>query len=82
MHLICSPQRRVRTFMVSVLLPNNDIQTFVEQYFKDNDLEKEIAKKKPKNLKAFFTNGLLKSIYKEEANISNPNDTPSRRKNI
>ena len=37
-----SPQRRVRTFMVSVLLPNNDIQTFVEQYFKDNDLE-EIA---------------------------------------
>ena len=74
-----SPQRRVRTFMVSVLLPNNDIQTFVEQYFKDNDLE-EIAKKKPKKLEHFLRMDYSNPIYKEEANISNPNDTPSRRK--
>ena len=74
-----SPQRRVRTFMVSVLLPNNDIQTFVEQYFKDNDLE-EIAKKKPKKLERFLRMDYSNPIYKEEANISNPNDTPSRRK--
>ncbi|PQL58832.1 DNA (cytosine-5-)-methyltransferase [Veillonella infantium] len=77
-----SPQRRVRTFMVSVLLPNKDVQTLVEQYFKDNDLE-ETSKnnhRKPKKLERFLRMDYSNPIYKEEANISNPNDTPSRRK--
>ena len=77
-----SPQRRVRTFMVSVLLSNNDAQALVEQYFKDNDLEERFKNKprKPKKLERFLRMDYSNTIYKEEANISNPNDTPSRRK--
>ena len=68
--------------MVSVLLPNKDKQSLVEQYFEDNNLE-ETSKnndKKPKKLEHFLRMDYSNPIYKEEANISNPNDTPSRRK--
>lgn len=77
-----SPQKRVRTFMISVLLPNEDVKDIVEDYFINNDIEDD-SKYRERNsrpLEDYLRLDYTNPIYKKEAHNSNPNDTPSRRK--
>lgn len=79
------PQKRERAYMISILCKNNaETIAQVEKYFEEHNLEKDEATRlKQRNLR-------LKDIlcldyddvprYKEEADASKPNDTPSRRK--
>lgn len=74
-----SPQRRVRTFMISVYCPDNKRRLIAENYFQENDLEK--SNPMPlQPLEKFLYTDYTQIKYKKEADISNPNDTPSRRK--
>lgn len=78
------PQKRERAYMISILCKNNaETIAQVEKYFEEHNLEKDEATRlKQRNLR-------LKDIlcldyddvprYKEEADASKPNDTPSRR---
>ncbi len=79
------PQKRVRTYMISVLTNKNSIkESQVEKYFKEHDLEnaeftKKIVKRK-KNLKKDILKLNYNDIrYKKEADECQPNDTVSRR---
>lgn len=79
------PQKRERAYMISILCKNNaETIEQVEKYFEEHNLEKDEATHlKQRDLR-------LKDIlcldydnvpqYKEEADASKPNDTPSRRK--
>lgn len=74
-----SPQKRIRTYMLSVLAPDEKRKRIVTTYFGENDLEKMKAME-IKPLSGFLRTDYSQAVYKEEADCSNPNDTPSRRK--
>lgn len=77
-----SPQKRVRTFMISVLLSNENTKVVVEDYFINNDIEDD-SKYRDRNsrpLEDYLRLDYTNPIYISEAHNSNPNDTPSRRK--
>ena len=78
------PQKRVRTYMLSVLVENNlDKRRKVENYFKEHNLEKDENVRalniKKRNLKEFLRLDYNNKIYRIEADMCQPNDTPSRR---
>lgn len=74
-----SPQKRVRTYMLSVLAPDDKRKKIVETFFGERDLEKQPAMA-VKPLANYLRTDYSKAEYKEEADFSNPNDTPSRQK--
>ncbi len=73
------PQKRVRTYMLSVLCKTLDIRERVEQFFFANNLEKHFYPKKCKKLKYYIKDNYNDSKYKKEADECQANDTPSRR---
>lgn len=73
-----SPQKRIRTYMISILVNNENQANIVEDYFRNNNLEQ--IYKTPKPLKDFLRLDYSNAEYKAEADISNPNYTPSRLK--
>lgn len=72
------PQRRVRTYMVSIHCETSDMSNVLEQYFFNNNLE-NISKPLPP-LKNYLRLDYTNTEYLDEANISNPNFTESRKK--
>lgn len=73
------PQRRIRTFMLSVFCENEYIMEKVHNYFLQHNLQgKRIRQLEP--LKKFLRTDYSNPVYKKEADESHPNDTPSRRK--
>lgn len=77
------PQKRERAYMISVLC-DGDAQKehLVEEFFSINNLEKEENARKYRNRK-FNLNDVLRLDYKNakyraEADLSQPNNTPSR----
>lgn len=74
-----SPQKRVRTYMLSVLCPDERRKKVVSNYFEKNDLEKQSPMKR-RDIKTCFRTDYSIEQYKREADISNMNNTPSRRK--
>lgn len=73
------PQKRSRTYMVSVLCKNDTERVAVEKFFMINDLNNvdlELKKELCEYLKLDYNI----EIYKREADINNPNNTESRRK--
>lgn len=78
------PQKRKRVFMLSIKC-NNDLEKMdVEEYFTNHNLELAMYREKL-NIKLKFVSEIIKTnynneIYRLEANNSQPNDTPSRRK--
>lgn len=79
------PQKRERAYMISILI-NNDIakHMMLEQYFYDRNLE-DIAVANKYASREFLLKDVLRldysnPRYKEEAELSQPNDTPSREK--
>lgn len=78
------PQKRQRVFMLSVKCNSNDEKVLVEDYFTNHDLESDIYRQRL-NIDQKHVNEILKVNYNQdkyrvEANNSQPNDTPSRRK--
>lgn len=80
------PQKRERVYMISVLC-NNDAEMIskVDKYFKENDLENEDIANAVKRRKITLKDILCldyqhNQAYKEEADASKPNNTPSRQK--
>ncbi len=74
-----SPQKRVRTYMLSVLCKNKTQHKKVETFFAENNLENQPPLPRIpliNYLRVDYSN----AKYKSEADISNTNDTPSRRK--
>ena len=76
------PQHRRRTFMISVYSKNKHKVELIEKYFENNNLQKEqyISPQKQMPLKEFLRTDYSINKYRIEADISNPNDTPSRQK--
>ena len=76
------PQTRERTYMISVLAKTKKKKKEVEQFFGKNNLEENQTNNgiKMKNLKSFLRLNYSVRKYKQEADISNPNNTPSRQK--
>jgi DNA (cytosine-5)-methyltransferase 1 len=74
------PQSRKRAFMISVKTDSrSELKSLVQNYFKDNNLEnKEL--RPLQHLSKFLRTDYSDLRYKFEANYSNPNDTPSRKK--
>lgn len=79
------PQNRERAYMISVLCKNNtDIINAVKKYFKEHNLEEDESGQlkqrelKLKDILCLDYKGVAK--YKEEADASKPNNTPSRMK--
>ena len=79
------PQKRERAYMVSIRIDGDTAKLFaLNKYFNDYNLENIEIAKKYKNRK-FYLKDVLRldysnKIYKEEAEASQPNDTPSRKK--
>lgn len=74
------PQRRKRTYMLSVLCNNDEQIDEINNYFENNNLE-IIQNTNPEELKPlidFLRLEYSNEIYKREADNSNPNNTPSR----
>lgn len=79
------PQKRERAYMISIRIDGDTAKLFsLNQYFNECDLENtEIAKKylnRKFSLKDVLRLDYSKEIYKNEADASQPNDTPSRKK--
>lgn len=72
------PQKRVRTYMLSVLCTTKQERDNVEKFFFENNLEKRFARRKEKKLENFIKLDYSNKIYKKEANEAQPNNTPSR----
>ncbi len=72
------PQSRKRTYMISVLINDKDKEKALEQYFFENNLS-DVRLKLP-NILDYLRISYENPIYRSEADISNPNDTPSRNK--
>lgn len=73
------PQRRVRTFMISVFCENMFVKKEVQNFFNAHDLQgKMIRPLEP--LENYLRTDYNNIIYKKEADASQPNDTPSRKK--
>ncbi len=78
------PQKRVRTYMISVLVENNEtLKRRVKNYFKENNLENDRYVKtlniKEIKLKECLRIDYTKEKYRMEADMCQPNDTPSRK---
>lgn len=76
------PQRRKRTYMLSVYMKNSQKTDQIKKYFDENNLEKlqNVHPKKLLPLNDFFRTDYKNPQYKYEADISNPNYTESRRR--
>ena len=74
-----SPQKRVRTYMISVLCGSAESKDAAEKYFLDNNLEKRVPME-IKPLETYLRTDYSIEKYRNEADVSNMNDTPSRRK--
>ncbi|MGL4742335.1 MAG: DNA (cytosine-5-)-methyltransferase [Sarcina sp.] len=75
------PQRRKRVFMISVLSENETIKTTIEEYLDKHDLSKPNFYsniRKFINLEDILKLDYSNPIYRNEANLSQPNNTPSR----
>ncbi len=78
------PQKRVRTYMISVLVEKDEIKRKrVKNYFKNHNLQDddtiEYLDIKQRKLKDCLRLDYHNEKYREEANMCQPNDTPSRR---
>lgn len=73
------PQKRNRTYMISVLCENYNQRMEVEKFFTINDLS-NIDLEFKKEIFEYLRLDYSVEIYKKEADINNPNDTKSRRK--
>lgn len=73
------PQKRVRTYMLSVLCTNNTQRHEVEKFFLYNNLEKHSKMMDVKDLNKYIKIDYKVKKYKSEANLAQPNNTPSRR---
>ena len=76
------PQTRVRTYMISVFANDETTQNEIKEFFKDNNLQDNQNNNQivMNDLKGYLRLDYTNPQYKKEADISNPNDTPSRRK--
>lgn len=78
------PQKRQRVFMLSVKCNNTDEIELVKDYFVNHDLESDFYRQRltiqQKNISEILKLNYNDERYKIEANNSQPNDTPSRRK--
>lgn len=79
------PQKRERAYMISILI-EGDALAYMRlcEYFDNNDLQKESVAEKYKS-RSFLLKDVLrldysKREYKAEADASQPNNTPSRKK--
>lgn len=79
------PQKRERAYMISVLC-NNDIKRIMQlnSYFESNDLEDESTalrySERHFTLKSVLCLDYNREEYRMEADMNQPNDTPSREK--
>lgn len=78
------PQKRIRTYMLSVLVKNDEKKKRkVENFFKEHNLENEKYVKslniKERKLKEFLRLDYSNEQYRIEADLCQPNDTPSRK---
>lgn len=73
------PQKRIRTYMLSVYTEDTITKDNINQYFIENDLSK-LRPVKLQPLVNFLRTDYNDKRYKYEADISNPNFTPSRQK--
>ena len=73
------PQSRVRTYLVSVLVPDTESKTAIEHYFVENNLE-NFRKFESKSLDEYLKLDYKVEKYKSEALESTPKFTPSREK--
>lgn len=78
------PQKRVRTYMISVLVKNDEAKRRkVKNYFKNHNLQEDDVidslNIKQRNLKEFLRLDYGKEKYRIEADMCQPNDTPSRK---
>lgn len=71
------PQNRTRTFLLSVYCENEDVYNHVHDYFEKNNLE--LYKEKCKPLSEFLRLNYKKKSYLNEAKLSIPNNTKSRK---
>ncbi len=74
-----SPQKRVRTYMLSVFCSSKTKKQKVEKYFIEHNLEEQPPLPRTPLINYLRVNYNIPK-YKSEADISNTNDTPSRRK--
>ncbi|EAE3409278.1 TPA: DNA (cytosine-5-)-methyltransferase [Listeria monocytogenes] len=75
------PQSRIRTYMISVLVPNEKVASKVRNYFFVNNLEnKKLAKDKINPISDYLRLNYLNQTYRSEAIESTPIFTPSRKK--
>lgn len=78
------PQKRVRAYMVSVYT-NGDkkLEEEIKKYYRENNLEKIISPKqlgrKTINMEEILCLDYSNKVYENEANESQPRNTPSRR---
>ena len=72
------PQKRVRTYMLSVLCKKKKERINVEKFFFENNLERHFFGKKMKKLENFIKLDYSNSIYKKEADMAQANRTESR----
>ena len=80
------PQKRERAYMISILCNgDSDLISQIDNYFLQNNLEDEFVAKRFSRRKLMLKDILCLDYknnlkYKEEADASKPNDTPSRQK--
>lgn len=74
------PQTRVRTYVISVNVPNKEIRQEVESYFTLNNLENKLIVKKANPIGDYLRLDYDNEIYKQEAIKSTPSLTKSRKK--
>ena len=72
------PQKRVRTYMLSVLCTTEKEKINVEKFFFENNLEKHFLCKKMQKLENFIKVDYTNETYKKEADMAQANNTPSR----
>lgn len=79
------PQKRERAYMISILVENDLRKIMIlNRYFEENNLEEQPVAEKYRD-RTFGLKDVLKTDYsvkkyKSEAEVNQPNDTPSRRK--
>lgn len=74
------PQKRVRTYMLSVFSDDIYESELINKYLIDNDLEKSKSMKMRPLSDFLRTDYDSNTIYRDEADWAQRNDTPSRRK--
>lgn len=78
------PQKRVRTYMLSVLIENDETKKRrIRNYFRNHNLQDdefiEVLNIKQRKLKEFLRVDYNNLKYRIEADMCQPNDTPSRK---